>query len=142
MAKSDVLYIPKQYQAFAVNFLPADTTTLKTLYTAPADDANLIMLSVTSTDTAARDLLFYYTLAGTDYLIGHIDVPASAGSNGTVNAVNGLNATNLAFTLVDDTGVNRFLPLKGGAILKAKMAVAVTASTQITVTGVVADYTA
>ena len=142
MAKSDVLYIPKQYQAFAVNILAADATNFIDLYTVPADDANLIMLSVTSTDTAAQDVLLYYGLAGTDYLIGHIDVPASAGSNGTVNAVNGLNATNLAFTLVDDTGVNRFLPLKGGEVLKAKMVAAVSANTQITITGIVADYTA
>jgi hypothetical protein len=142
MAKSDVLYIPKQYQAFGNSFASADGTNLKTLYTAPTDDANLILLSITSSDTAATDVLLYLTIGGTDRLIGHIDVPIGAGTNGTANAVDGLNATNLPFILVDDTGINHFLPLKGGVILKAGMRAAVTSGCTVTITGIVADYTA
>lgn len=139
MAKSDVLYIPARYQAFGVTFANVDGTTLKTLYTVPADDANLLQLSITSSDTAARDLMLYINVGGTDILIGHIDIPASAGSNGIVVAVDGLN--NALPALVDDTTINKYLPLKGGTILKAGMLSAVTTATQINVYGLVGDYT-
>ena len=139
MAKSDVLYIPARYDAFGANFTNADGTTIKTLYSVPADDANLLQLIITSTDTVAADLLFYVSIGGLDYCIGHIDIPANAGTNGTAIAVDGLN--NAMPTLFDDTTLNKYLPLNGGTIIKAGMLSAVSATKTVTVYGIVGDYT-
>ena len=139
MAKSDVLYIPARYDAFGANFTNADGTTIKTLYSVPADDANLLQLIITSTDTVAADLLFYVSIEGLDYCIGHIDIPANAGTNGTAIAVDGLN--NAMPTLFDDTTLNKYLPLNGGTIIKAGMLSAVSATKTVTVYGIVGDYT-
>lgn len=140
MAKSEILYIPSRYDAFGANFTNADGTTIKTLYSVPADDANLLQLIITSTDTVAADLLFYVSIGGLDYCIGHIDIPANAGTNGTAIAIDGLSSNSSLQSLVDDTTINRYLPLKGGTIVKAGMLSAVSAAKTISIYGVVGDY--
>lgn len=140
MAKSDVLYIPSKYQAFGVIFSDADGTNLKTLYTVPADDANLIQLNISSTDSNAQDLLLYITINNINYLIGHVDIPAGSGTNGMTKVVNGLGSASALSTLVDDTTINRYLPLKGGTVLKAGMQATISSGMLVTVYGVVGDY--
>lgn len=139
-AKNELLYNVSGYAPIKAVFTSADSTNAKAIGTANAADANLIWLSITSTDTAANDILLYLNDGSTDYLIGHIDVPALAGSDGSTPAVNGLNSTNLPFLLLDDTGSNRYLPLDGGCVLKATVRVAVTATKQITIRGAFGSY--
>lgn len=142
MAKNDILYIPKSYTSFAATILPADTTSLKTLYTFPSDDCNVLMLSAVTDDTAANDLIFYINTNSTDYRIGHVDLPATSGTDGTTNAVNCLNATNLPFLLYDDTGLNKYIPGKAGDVLKVAAKATVTSAKTIWLYGITGSYTA
>lgn len=141
MAKSDILYIPSKYLTFGAKLTSADETNLKILFDTPPDDANLIMLSITSTDLVERNLLLYSTINNIDYLLGQINVPASAGAIASEQAVSGLNFDNFPFLLVDDTGQNMFLPLKGDTTLKIRTNNEITPGTEINIVGVVADYT-
>lgn len=140
VAKNELLYNVSGYAPIKGVFTSADTTVAKAIGTANAADANLIWLSITSTDTVANDLLVYLNDGTTDYLIGHIDVPALSGSDGTTPAVNGLNSTNLPFTLLDDTGLNRYLPMDGGTIIKMAARLTITATKAINVRGEFGSY--
>jgi len=139
MAKQTEIFLTQEYREVGVTFANADGTTIKTLIAAGADDSNLIGLDITSTDGTARDILLYKQIGGTDYLIGHVDIPANAGFDGIVNRVNGLNSSNLPGTRVDAAG-NRYIPLASGTTLRAAMKVAVTSAQTITCNVLVEDY--
>ncbi|NCJ06689.1 hypothetical protein GS597_09255 [Synechococcales cyanobacterium C] len=139
MTKQSEIFLTKQYREAGVTFVNADGTTIKTLIAAGADDSNVIGLSITSTDGTARDLLLYKQIGGTDYLIGHVDIPANAGFNGVANQVDGLNITNLPANCIDSAG-NLFMSLPAGTTLRAAMKTSVTASQTITVNIVLEDY--
>jgi hypothetical protein len=139
MAKQTEIFLTQAYREVGVTFENADGTTIKTLIAAGADDSNVVVFSITSSDTAARDILLYKQIGGTDYLIGHVDIPANAGFNGTVNRVNGLNSSNLPGTRVDAAG-NRYIKLAAGTTLRAAMKVAVTTAQTITVNLVLEDF--
>lgn len=71
----------------AVQFLPADTTTKKTFYTAPAaasapSGIRIDSISVATNDTANQNIAFYINDphgAGTDQYIGNVFVPLGSG---------------------------------------------------------------
>ena len=142
MAKNTDLGIAKDYADFNIEFTSADTTVAKTLYTFPTDDANLILLSITSDDTANANIQFILyngTVAAPVWLV---PVPLGSGTSSGVNSVNGLNATNCPMALYDDTGLNRFIPGTAGMILEAKCLATMTASKTITIHGTVARFAA
>jgi hypothetical protein len=139
MAKQTEIFLTQAYREVGVTFANADGTTIKTLIAAGADDSNVVAFSITSSDSAARDILLYKQIGGTDYLIGHVDIPANAGFNGTVNRVNGLNSANLPGLQLDAAG-NKYMKLAAGATLRAAMKVAVTTAQTITVNLVLEDF--
>ena len=64
--------------------VPADTTTKKQLSGSLAGaGARLDNLLVTSTDVIDHKVDFWINVAGVDYLIGSVDVPAGQGKGGT-----------------------------------------------------------
>ena len=132
MALNTNIYVPAAFNNSAQTFVNADSTNLKTLFTAGANGADVRGIAVTSDDSSARNLALYQTISGTDYLIGTINIPVNSGSNGTVVSVNALNSTALPFLKLDNAG-NRVLSLMAGGILKAKLLVASTADKTITV---------
>lgn len=111
----------------AVQFLPADTTAKKTLYTAPAEaDApsgiRIDSITIATNDTAAQNVAFYINDpngAGTDQYIGNVNVPIGSGYT-TVARVEGLQQlTTIGYI---------WLPFE--AILKCNMVATITAAKQ------------
>lgn len=118
----------------------ADGTSFKTLgITPPADGSRVKALHITSDDTAAQVLQFCVTKGGTDYVLGEISVPAGSGTDGSSNAVNGLNATKMPGLQTD--GIVRWLDLANGSELKVKSKTAVTAAKTIYIYAEVGDFT-
>lgn len=107
--------------------LPADTTTLKTLYTAGANGSKIEHISITSTDTANKDLQFYITSGGVDYLIATLQIPANSGNTNAIVPVDALTSTMFTFTSTDNNG-NRYIYLASGSVLKVKATASVTAA--------------
>lgn len=139
MAKNQLLYFTKTAKQTGITFVNADGTSVKTLYTAPTDGAKVRAIVICSDDTSARDVLLYLSKSGTNYVVGHLDVPLGSGTNGTANAINGLNTTNLAWP-TKDNNYNQYIELEGGESLKASMLVAVTAAKTVTIVVLTEDY--
>jgi hypothetical protein len=118
-------------------FQSADGTTVKTCYTAGADDSIVKAIIVTSTDSAARDIQFQLSDGTTNFQLRRIAVPASSGNSTTVGPVDALSTfMGLPF---DEYG-NRVLRLRRGFQIRANMVTAVTANTTIAVIILGEDY--
>lgn len=139
MAKQTNLYLTAELNNPAVTIVPADTTALKTLYTASANDAVVKSLMCVSDDTAAVNLRVLLTVSGTDYQIGTVNIPIASGTNGTANAIDVLNAISLPGLPIDRNG-KRVLPLKTGVILKVAALATVTAAKTVTISACVEEY--
>jgi hypothetical protein len=106
----------------------ADTTTLKTLYTAGANGSKIDNILVTSTDTASRDLQLVVTISAVDYIIGTFSVPANSGNTNSLVTLNALAHPQLVNALSVDNNGNRCLFLATGAVLKVKSLANVTSA--------------
>jgi len=124
----------------AIRIQNADGTAFKSLGIAPvAAGTRLKSLHITSDDTADQVLQFAVTIGGVDYVLGEVSVPDGSGTNGTDNAVNGLNATKMPSLQTD--GIQRFLDLATGSDLKVRSKTAVTTAKAIYVLAEVGDFT-
>jgi hypothetical protein len=139
LAKQVNLFLTKGYNRASATLVAADGTTIKDLITAEADDSRVIAIAITSSDGTARDILLYINDGTNNFLVGHIDVPANSGFDGTVHSVNGLNPTNLGWLPTDNAG-NRYLPLKAGEKFRIAAKSAVSASQTVTVTAIAEDF--
>lgn len=139
MAKQNSLFLPVGYNNNAVSFTSADTTTLKTVFTASANDSDVKALLAASTDSAAINLQIYISRGGTDYQIGCVNIPANSGTNGVANAVDLLNGTNIPGLLVDSAG-KLYLALKTGDTLRVACLATMTAAKTLWVTAIGQDY--
>ena len=131
MAKSQNLNFTQSIKLSGVKILPADTTALKTLFTAGSDDSVVKAINVQSTDTAARVVNLYVNDGTTDFLIGAVNIPLSSGNTGAVATIDLLGGTLLPSLPYDANG-KRILPLPAGYIVKVSSQTTVTATREIT----------
>ena len=113
-----------------VQIVPADTTTLKTVYTGGTNGSRIDQLLVSSTDTAAMTLMWYKNIGGTDYHLADTVIAIGSGYT-TVAAVDAIT------TLAPVLG---YLVLASGDILKVKVLAAVTTAKQIDIVAQLGDY--
>lgn len=139
MAKSTNLNFTQTIKLSGVKIAPADTTALKTLFTAGTDDCVVKAINVQSTDTAARVVQLWVNDGSTDFLIGAVNIPANTGNNGTAATVDLLGGT-LMPSLPYDANGKRILPLPGGYILKVNSQATVTSAREITFVCMAEDY--
>lgn len=140
MAKSKDLFLTRNHNLKGVTFVNADAAlTLKTLYTASADDAIVKSINVTNSDATARvvDVLVNDTV--TDYLLGSVSIPTASGTNGTTTSVDLLSGDLLRGLPFDALG-KRVLPLKGGYLLKVRNQTQQAAATTMTVLAMIEEY--
>lgn len=116
----------------------ADGTALKTVLTPGAEGSRLKSLSACSDDTSDRLLQLWVTVGGVDYLLGTISVPDLSGTDATNKAVAALNGVDSPW--VQSDGVNYFLDLPSGAVLKAKTTTTVTSGKTIYLFGEYGDF--
>ena len=127
-------------QDFQVQILPADTTTNKTIATAGTNGTRIMAITVTSTDTSARDVALKKTISGTDYLLGTFSIPITAGFINSTPTVNLMNHSQLP-NLPRDSNGNPYIQLETGTTLTIAALTTVTAAKVISVTAIAAaDY--
>lgn len=131
---------PQTVKQGAVQILPADTTSLKTIYTAPANGSRVDNILITSTDTSSKDIQLVVTISSTDYVLGTIAVPANSGFTNSVVSLNMLAHSNLTSALNSDNNGNKYLFLASGSILKIKALTTVTAAKAINVVAQIGDF--
>ena len=139
MAKSQNLNFTQTSKLSGVKILPADTTALKTLFTAGSNDAIVKAINVQSTDTAARVVQLWVNDGSTDFMIGAVNIPLRAGDNGTAATIDLLGGT-LMPSLPYDANGKRVLLLPAGYILKVNSQATVTAAKEITFVCMAEDY--
>lgn len=140
MAVTNTPIFPQTISNFsAVQILPADTTTLKTLVTAGANGSKVENIIVNSTDTANKDLQLVVTKGGVDYPLATIQIPLNAGNTNAIIPVSLFQHAMLVGLNTDNNG-NKYLYLGSGSVLKAKVTASVTAAKVISLFPQGGDY--
>lgn len=133
MAVTNTPIFPQTITSPSVQILPADTTTLKTLYTAGTNGSKVENIIATNTDTAAAyALTLTVVTSATNYIIGTINVPLSSGNTAAAPAVSLLNSANLP-TAKDSNG-NPYIYLASGSVLKVNSGTTVNSGKVVSVT--------
>lgn len=141
MAFTSTPGFPIAFINIAQQILPADSTNKVTIFTAGSNGAVIESLGVTSTDTIAKYISFYINTGGSDILIGSVNITARAGDITGVSPTTPFNAaTSLTTYLAHDSNGNSILTLQPGAVLKAAMAVAVSATKEVGIFGSGVSY--
>lgn len=140
MAGTSTPIFPQTISNFsAVQILPADTTTLKTLVTPGANGCKVENVFVHSTDTSAKDLILVVTKGGVDFTLGTISIPANSGNTNALVSVSLFQHAMLA-GLNNDAYGNKYLYLGSGSVLKAKVGATVTTARAISIFPQGGDY--
>jgi hypothetical protein len=139
MATTSTPIFPQTILSPVVQILPADTTTLKTIYTAGATGGVVMGIFCGSTDTANKDLQFYLTISGTDYLLSTVQCALNAGFTSAVPMLSVFASTQFANMLQDVNG-NKALYMSAGAVLKVKSLSTITTAKAISITAMCGDF--
>lgn len=132
---------PKDRVGFAVNFVNADSTDIKVVLDNSTGTKALRIeaLTITSTDTSARNVQFSRLLSAVDYVTGTVNVPAAAGTDGTTPRVTALSSSVMGIGTLDADGIY-VCWLPAGQKLDAKMLASVTADKTVTLSGWARSY--
>ena len=139
MAVTSTPIYPQTIKNWAVQILPADTTTIKTIASGGTNGSVIEMLTVASTDTVARDLVFYLNDGTTNYQLFTINVPINAGNTNAIAAVAPFNSTLWSAVPFNNSG-NKFIYLANGWSLRANSTAAVSATRAINIVAHGGDY--
>lgn len=144
MATSSTPIFPVVIQNSAMTWVAADATTVKTIVTAGANGTKIESVTIASTDTTLANMQFWLSDGITNYLIGTIPIPATAGFIPTAFSLNIFTAANISYVpylqLPSDSNGNRYLYLKSGWSLKAGTLMPVTTAKTVYATSQSADF--
>ena len=132
MAGTATPIFPQTIKNYVTQIVNADASNLKTILTGAANGTLLNRIWVCSNGSSARDLQFYVTIGGTDYLIGTLSIPASSGFTNAVPQVGVFESTQFPSMFLDNNG-NKVMRIESGAILKVKALTTVTSAKAISI---------
>jgi hypothetical protein len=138
MALSNLPFFPQSINTDKQTIANGDAQTVKTVSTAGTNGSKVSMLLATSTDTSARDVILYVTISATNYPIGQISLPITAGQLNSTPTVNLLNSSQLQLPL--DANGNPYIYLASGASLTINAPVTITSAKTVTVVATREDY--
>ena len=125
---------PQSIKNWVVKFLPADTTSFKTIATGGPDGSRIDSMCATNTATAsASDMQFVITISGVDYIIDTVQIPVNSGFTNGIVSVNLLNNATKFLWLPYDGNGNRYLYLPSGSSLRAKLGATIATGKEISV---------
>jgi len=113
----------------------ATGTALQTILTAGTDGGALTELTATSTDTAVIIVELHINNGTISSKIGEVSIPAGSGTNGTLPAIDLLAAATLPIVNSDGAVI-----LQGTFLFQVNAKVAITAATELHITGVGGNY--
>ena len=139
MAKTPTPAFTQSISHSLTAFLPADSTNLKTIATAGANDSQISSLLISNTDTISNIAFFYIDNGTTNALISHCVIPANSGTNGSTDIVSVLNSSTF-YSRKLDSNANPYLLLGANHTLKMKLNTAVSATKEIDVLCTLENY--
>lgn len=120
------------------SFANADGTSFKSVFSAGASGSRIDTLFGTNTDTAnAYVVQLSIRKSSVDYVIGEVNIPIGAGTNGSAKSVAMLNATDIPGLAYTENGA---LYLETGCVLRARVKTAVAGVNTVSLVGVAGDY--
>lgn len=112
----------------------ADAQAQKTLFTAGTNGSKVESISISSSDTSARDVSIYLTRSATNYLLSTVSIPAGAGqpaAPAATPAVDILRSAQIPGLAYDPNG-NHYLYLMSGDTLTISAPVTITSAKTVT----------
>jgi len=132
MPTSNTVQVTTAVNNNATTILPADTTTLKDLFTAGTGGSLVKSIGACSNDTATVELGLFWYNGSTAYQIGHVTIPAASGATVGSKTVTVLDKFSCPATKVDNSG-NTILQLLAGHKLQVGVNATVTTAKTVTV---------
>jgi hypothetical protein len=139
MAKQASLFLPIGINNGSYALAIGDTTVSKLLFTAGANDSDVLSIVATSNDTATVNLQVFRTNGGVDYLLGTVRIITLSGTDGAAVAIDILNSTAFPGLPINSVG-KRYIPLKNGDTLRIAAVVTMTTGKVCNVTAFGQDY--
>jgi len=116
----------------------ADGTSFKALVTGATNGTRVDAVSIANSDASnAYIVQVSVQKSGVDYELGEVSVAAGAGTNGSTKSVSMLNATDLPFLAVTESGS---IWLESGASLRVRSKTAVAGVNTLKFVGIAGDY--
>jgi len=140
MAGTATPIYPQTIKNWAVQILPADTTTLKTIVTGGTNGSVVEFVNIASTDSVARDVKLWLNDGTTSYLLMTISIPANSGNTNALTSIAPLNSTTLFGGVPFNNSGNKFIYVANGWTLRINSTVTVTAATAINIVAHGGDY--
>src|SRR5262249_33998578 len=117
----------------------AQTSANKTLVTAGTNGTKVTGITLCSDDTSARVVQIQITRSAVTILVGSVNVPTLAGTDGTTVGVDGMSSTLIPGLPVDNDG-QKYIFLGPGDALTIKSTTTVTVAKTISATAIHADF--
>lgn len=114
-------------------------TNMQTLFTAGGDGSIVDSISISSTDTSAKEFFIAILNGTTCRPLWAISIPAGSGNSAAVLPVDGLSSTVASSMPIDQNG-KRFIRLMPGELLVAAPIATLTSAKSVIFTVVGADY--
>lgn len=141
MAKNTEVFFTKDIRFKPTQFTSSDGTTAKQVFDPSTEGSRIDGIAISSTATTSKTLLIQINNGTVISKLGHITVPAGAGTNGSVAVVSGLNRGNLPWLKIDANG-NPYINLNLGMNIEIKLVTALSGAETIDVTVFGANYDA
>jgi hypothetical protein len=141
MAKNEKVYFTKDIRFKPTVFALADGTNAKQIFDPSAEGSRIDGIAISSTSATSKTLLLQINNGVVVSKLGHITIPAGAGTNGSVAVVSGLNRGNLPWLKIDANG-NPYINLNSGMNIEAKLLGALSGAETLEVTVFGANYDA
>lgn len=142
MAKNTQVYFTKDIRFKPTQLVAADATNAKEVFAPSTEGSRIDGIAISSTSATSKTVLLQINNGqGVISKLGHITVPAGAGTNGSVAVVSGLNRGNLPWLKIDANG-NPFINLNSGMNIEVKLTAALSGAETIDITVFGANYDA
>lgn len=141
MAKNEKVFFTKDIRFKPTQFDSTDGTTAKEIFAPSTEGSRIDGIAISSTSGSSKTILLQINDGTTISKLGHVTVPAGAGTNGSVAVVSGLNRGNLPWLKTDANG-NPYINLNSGMNIEAKLLAALSAGENIDLTVFGASYDA
>lgn len=141
MAKNEKVYFTKDNRFKPTSFTDADGTNAKQIFDPSVEGSRIDGIAISSTSATAKTLLLQVNNGSVVSKLGHIAVPAGAGTNGSVSVVSGLNRGNLPWLKIDANG-NPYINLNFGMNIELQLTSELLPGETIDVSVIGANYDA
>ena len=130
MAKNTKLFLTAKLKLSAQTFIDTDTTSIKDLVVPSSDDAKLKSVEISTDETTANAIQFYWNDGTTNHKMNGIAIPPNSGTD--AGATDKIEAIDKLANVIDGAG-NKERDIEGGWKLTASMNTAVAAGKVVTV---------